>query len=363
MPTEFQRSSEAAALLLKDYEGIASASPAKILEMETTMNALLATAGKFDKKVANGIFGPAMAEKTKAFRGQLDEISASISGSAGEAKQQVQQESEKQAEEEAKELDRQQQENKKKKAKLEEEQEQAKEEEKAKAATVGAALVQKKELTDSEIISDSLIRPTYSEESMGSFGSLAFVRRESETKDAAVEFMKMTFKGLAMATDAKLSEKEVQNVLHSIMQPLEMQTGAIDPNTVGWKKWSAVESSSAFKLMDKEGSGFITFEQFCDFVAIHPLMCGPLVHMERLFCAYDTNNDGKLDESEIFNLLVEVEIEVSNDEPDVDDIQFKAGQLYSNAAKSPRGDDDVRGLTFPEFVQVRGGILLYTVDV
>ena len=77
----------------------------------------------------------------------------------------------------------------------------------------------------------------------------------------------------------------------------------------GWKNWSRVEALAAFELMDKDGDERITLDEFTAFLASNPFFFGPLLLIERLFRAYDQNDDGKISEEELFTMLLDIEIE------------------------------------------------------
>ena len=97
----------------------------------------------------------------------------------------------------------------------------------------------------------------------------------------------------------------------------------------GWKRWHDIEAEAAFILMDTDNSGSISESELVDFASNHPQMFGPLAHIERLFRSFDTNGDGSIDGSELFNLLLECELEVSTNEPDLEEVNSKTLQYMA----------------------------------
>ena len=106
----------------------------------------------------------------------------------------------------------------------------------------------------------------------------------------------------------------------------------------GWKNWSRVEALAAFELMDKDGDERITLDEFTAFLASNPFFFGPLLLIERLFRAYDQNDDGKISEEELFTMLLDIEIEQgpcsegssSFEGPDLEALQLRARHFVND---------------------------------
>ena len=105
-------------------------------------------------------------------------------------------------------------------------------------------------------------------------------------------------------------------------------------NTFGWRKWATIEAESAFIIMDKDDSESISFDEFVDFACSHPYLFGPLVQLEKLFAAYDLNKDGVLSFDEVLTLLLEVQLEASEGEPNIHELQEKAKFMLNTYDKS-----------------------------
>ena len=100
--------------------------------------------------------------------------------------------------------------------------------------------------------------------------------------------------------------------------------------TVGWSGYAKREGEAIFALMDMDDSGTVEFDEFVTFVQWNPTFFGPLVAVERLFSAYDANQDGFLEAEELLTLVLEVEMEALGDEmPDITKVQQIAAEMMS----------------------------------
>ena len=152
-------------------------------------------------------------------------------------------------------------------------------------------------------------------------------------------------KTLQIDLNAGLNRNQVKDIVNTIL--VSKMSNSNYEHAEGWSRWFEIETEAAFILMDTDGSGFISIEELIIFASQHPQMFGPISHIERLFTSFDTNDDGIIDGEELFTLLLEVELELSCEEPNLDEINSKTVQYM---AYYDRNKD--QGLTLLEFIRL-----------
>ena len=138
--------------------------------------------------------------------------------------------------------------------------------------------------------------------------------RSARTVALSRKMVEMVASALGVNPDASLSRPEVEKLLTAlVLARLSSRKEEDEPARLreisGWQRWAHLEAQAGFLLMDADGSGSVDYSEFVSFVATCPHIFGPLVHIEQLFDAYDTNHDGLLDADEVHCIHVEVIIE------------------------------------------------------
>ena len=138
--------------------------------------------------------------------------------------------------------------------------------------------------------------------------------RSARTVALSRKMVEMVASALGVNPDASLSRPEVEKLLTAlVLARLSSRKEEDEPARLreisGWQRWAHLEAQAGFLLMDADGSGSVDYSEFVSFVATCPHIFGPLVHIEQLFDAYDTNHDDLLDADEVHCLHVEVVIE------------------------------------------------------
>lgn len=138
--------------------------------------------------------------------------------------------------------------------------------------------------------------------------------RSARTVALSRKMVEIVASALGVNPDASLSRPEVEKLLTAlVLARLSSRKEEDEPARLreisGWQRWAHLEAQAGFLLMDADGSGSVDYSEFVSFVATCPHIFGPLVHIEQLFDAYDTNRDGLLDADEVHCIHVEVIIE------------------------------------------------------
>jgi len=167
--------------------------------------------------------------------------------------------------------------------------------------------------------------------------------KKSATRKLCSDVVVTISKLLGISTDTELTAQQGKAILERIFlarlpnpEPLVV--------TEGWKRFAAAEVEAAFRLLDKDNSTTISWDEFIDFATRNPSLFGPLAHVERLFRAYDGDGDGIIDADELFTLLLEVEMEVTDEPPNVGKVHQSVSFLMDTYDK-----DRSRKLDFLEF--------------
>jgi Ca2+-binding EF-hand superfamily protein len=122
--------------------------------------------------------------------------------------------------------------------------------------------------------------------------------------------------------NTELDKKMTEDIFFEI-QRLRMK----GQNSNGWKKWAHIEAEAAFLLMDKDESKSISREEFVIFACHHPYIFGPLTQLEKLFTSYDIDHSGHIGYDDLYTLLLEVQMEVSTEEPNVGALNQKVTDM------------------------------------
>lgn len=149
---------------------------------------------------------------------------------------------------------------------------------------------------------------------------------------------------LGINPNKELSSEQSRNILLALLQAKYKSPDSSSTPTSGWLHFATIEAEAALRLLDRDGSNTVSMEEFIDFATSNPLLFGPLMHVERLFRAYDSNADGDLSPDELYDLLYEVEREVTDEPPIQSVIEQRALFMLQNFDK-----DSSRSLSFTEF--------------
>jgi len=374
MPTEFTRAQDAAALVLQALNNGTELSPEKVSDHSATVDALMVAIVKFEDRLSKGILGPSMGPKISELRVKIDlchhQIQPHVLAAARVAAERLAREEEEAQRAKRK---REEEEEEREKAAGEEEQESAKRQKVEDMSSEDASpsssvpscppITQAKQVADaSDVILKALVQSDCDPLSaMEQQGALKFVRSNSATRRVALAWVSRICDevGFEKKDDesSALCPVKTQALLEAIMKARNAAFTDDHSSSLGWNKWAKTEAEAAFRLMDADHNGTITFGEFVDFFCLHPLIFGPVLHIERLFTMYDIDHNGVIDEEELYSLLLEVEIEASASEPSLVQIADHARDLFYRFthASSPREDTALQtkapvGLTFLDFI-------------